>query len=113
MFRPILEKAWCIMSLSWNQALMEGISATAETIFTSRAASLRIMMPDGIWDEGEPGLEGWEIVLSGAENKTIITDSNGSYNFTGLRPKGDVDENLKANYLQTHPRWVPLRSRYL
>lgn len=42
--------------------------------------------------------------MSGAENKTIITDSNGSYNFTGLRPGCyDVDENLKANYLQTHP----------
>jgi len=59
---------------------------------------------DGDRDEGEPGLKDWTIELSGAENRTASTDSDGMYNFTNLRPGSySVEETLQTGFTQTCP----------
>lgn len=59
---------------------------------------------DGVRDPGEPGLEGWTIILSGAESRTTVTDSEGYYEFANLAA-GDyvVSEVLKDGWTQTYP----------
>jgi hypothetical protein len=40
----------------------------------------------GTRDQGEVGIAGWKLVLSGAASATVFTDSKGNYCFTGLLP---------------------------
>jgi hypothetical protein len=41
---------------------------------------------NGSRDEGEAGIEGWKVKLSGASNAETFTDNDGKYCFTGLLP---------------------------
>jgi hypothetical protein len=60
---------------------------------------------DGIWDEGEPALENWEIrATKGEITKTTSTDENGYYEFTfGPEELGEwvISENLQSSWKQT------------
>ena len=67
---------------------------------------------DGIFDEGEPGLEGWTIYLDQNQNGLLdegelstVTDENGNYAFTGLTPTitYTVAEVLQPSWVQTYP----------
>jgi uncharacterized repeat protein (TIGR01451 family) len=63
---------------------------------------------NGIWDTGEPGLQGWTINLTqsvgGAVYKTATTHSDGSYSFTELLPSTYyVYEVSQADWTQTFP----------
>ncbi len=57
---------------------------------------------NGIWDNGEPTIAGWEINLGGAKTDSTTTDQNGYYEFTGLTA-GDytVTETQQASWTQT------------
>lgn len=59
---------------------------------------------NGIKDNGEPGLENWEIKLSGSFNQTALTDVNGEYCFTNLATGNyTVSETYQNNWQQTYP----------
>lgn len=66
---------------------------------------------NGIKDPEELGLAGWMIDLTGTDtitgqqvNLTTITDSNGSYNFTGLTAGTySISEELKNGWVRTMP----------
>lgn len=64
---------------------------------------------NGVKDDGEPGLEGWVISLTDADNNiiTTTTDANGNYKFTDLLP-GSValSEGWQAGWVQTYPPTV-------
>ncbi len=62
---------------------------------------------DGDWDGGEPGLEGWTITATRADNGKSVsttTASDGSFSFTNL-PAGQykVCETLQPGWTQTAP----------
>ncbi len=65
---------------------------------------------DGTWDNGEPGLEDWEIHLDGTTGAgdevhlTTYTDEDGYYSFEGLTP-GDytISEFVPAGWTQSYP----------
>ncbi len=69
------------------------------------------MNGNGIWDEGEPGLEGWVIFIDANNNGILDTDeistttgANGYYEFTGLTPGSYYfREVLRANWYNTYP----------
>ena len=69
------------------------------------------MNSNGIWDEGEPGLEGWVIFIDANNNGILDTDeistttgANGYYEFTGLTPGSYYfREVLRANWYNTYP----------
>ncbi|UCE45947.1 MAG: hypothetical protein JSU93_03525, partial [Methanobacteriota archaeon] len=63
---------------------------------------------DGEWDEGEPGLGGWTIVLEGMTDegvpvyRTVTTDSTGYYLFDEVQPGiYNVTEELLMNWAST------------
>jgi len=62
---------------------------------------------NGVKDDGEVGLEGWEITVE--QNSIVIstdtTDADGNYSFANLVP-GDytVSEILPLGYIQTYPQ---------
>jgi len=59
---------------------------------------------DGIKDGGEPGLEDWEINLSGAASDTTTTASDGYYIFTELTAGTyTVSETLQSGWTRTYP----------
>jgi hypothetical protein len=41
-------------------------------------------MANGIWDDGEPGLSGWTVQLSGSLSLSTKTDGSGAFSFAGL-----------------------------
>ncbi|MCI0695593.1 cohesin domain-containing protein [candidate division KSB1 bacterium] len=59
---------------------------------------------DGKKDPNEPGLEGWQINLTGDSTASTTTDSLGNYQFTQLAP-GDyvVAEVLQTGWTQSFP----------
>jgi hypothetical protein len=61
---------------------------------------------DGVKDPGEPGIEGWIIVLNAgtATQQVATTDANGQYCFNDL-PSGTytVSEQQQAGWVQTDP----------
>ena len=59
---------------------------------------------DGVWDGGEPPLEGWTINLDGPITGSDVTDVDGYYEFLGL-PAGTytVSETLQTGWTQTFP----------
>ncbi|MEA3357269.1 MAG: SdrD B-like domain-containing protein, partial [Patescibacteria group bacterium] len=59
---------------------------------------------NGVWDQGEPGLPGWTIILGGDATDSTTTAQDGSYLFTNLNP-GDytVSETQQNNWIQTYP----------
>ncbi len=70
---------------------------------------------DGTWDDDEPPLGGWTIYLDTNQNGQLdrceprtVTDDEGQYSFTGLRP-GDyiVAEVLQDGWEQTFPEPAP------
>ncbi|MEM3692890.1 MAG: SdrD B-like domain-containing protein [Candidatus Bathyarchaeia archaeon] len=59
---------------------------------------------NGVWDAGEPAIQGWEIKLSGPVSKTTWTDSSGYYEFGDLdMGTYTVSETLQAGWTQTYP----------
>ena len=68
---------------------------------------------DGMWDSGEPGLEGWTIYLDADDDGVLdpgelstTTDVDGFYEFAPLVPADYVvrEELLDQNaFLQTYP----------
>ncbi len=62
---------------------------------------------NGQRDPGEPGLEGWQIILQDTNGKmltTTTTDANGDYAFTRLEPGAyEVDEVVQSGWRQTYP----------
>ncbi len=69
---------------------------------------------DGVWDAGEPGLEGWTIFLDADNDRELdageistVTGPDGSYSFTGLAA-GEyvVREVQQADSVQTFPAWT-------
>jgi Ca2+-binding RTX toxin-like protein len=66
---------------------------------------------DGIKDTGETGLQGWTIYLDSNTNGqldegeiSVITDENGNYSFTDLRPGiYTVAEVMQSGWRQTYP----------
>lgn len=66
---------------------------------------------NGIKDQGEAGLQGWQININGIDtitntlvNKTITTDINGDYNFTGLtNGTYTITEVAQNNWAQSAP----------
>lgn len=59
---------------------------------------------DGVWDQGEPALEGWEINLTGASSGSATTDANGEYSFPNLGPGTyTLSETAQDGWTQTYP----------
>lgn len=59
-------------------------------------------------NDGEQGLAGWTITLSGPVSATTTTDSSGKYKFTGLLPGTyTVSETQRGGWTQTAPKPVP------
>jgi hypothetical protein len=60
---------------------------------------------NGVRDDGEPGIENWQIALSDGSVMTYTTTSqNGNYIFTGLLPgQYNVSETGQGGWLQTAP----------
>ena len=59
---------------------------------------------NGIKDAGEPGVSGWLIRLSGAKSGSMVTDGNGNYSFTNLRPGSyTISEESRSAWDQTFP----------
>ena len=59
---------------------------------------------NGIWDQGEPALEGWTVNLEGPVPKTTTSDSAGYYEFTDLTPGTyTISEVLQDGWIQTEP----------
>ncbi|MBI4162584.1 MAG: hypothetical protein HY513_02780, partial [Candidatus Aenigmarchaeota archaeon] len=59
---------------------------------------------NGMQDHGEPGLQGWEITLTGPVTASRITDASGFYNFHDL-PDGTyrICEVRQSGWEQTYP----------
>lgn len=83
-------------------------TVTADTLFGYKWHDLD---GDGVWDEGEPGLEGWEIHLEGMDNagapvsEVTWTDADGYYEFTVLPGLYDINEVCPAGeaWMQSYP----------
>ena len=61
---------------------------------------------NGLQDQGEPGLEGWTILLENAAGTVIstTTDAQGNYGFTGLSSSQyTVTEVIQPGWTQTYP----------
>ncbi len=66
---------------------------------------------NGIKDAGDSGIPEWQINIAGTDaltgdsvSKTIITDSNGNYDITGLTPGTyTISEVIQPGYIQTAP----------
>lgn len=60
---------------------------------------------NGVWDQGEPAIEGWEISLDGpGGSDSTFTDSSGYYSFSDLGPgQYTVSEEHQTNWQQTAP----------
>ena len=61
---------------------------------------------DGIWDIGEPGIEGWHIYMIWDAEPTIredVTDENGYYEFNSLLPDANcvIWEEVRAGWTPT------------
>ena len=66
-------------------------------------------------DAGEPGLEGWQINLSGGKIDSTLTTSTGLYSFSGLKPRSYmITEQVPAEWVETFPTLkmhvIPLKS---
>jgi len=62
------------------------------------------MNGDGQFDAGEPGLEHWQICLSGTESRCDETDSSGTYEFLGLSEGSyTITETAKVGWMQSYP----------
>ncbi|MBI5216969.1 MAG: choice-of-anchor D domain-containing protein [Ignavibacteriae bacterium] len=59
---------------------------------------------DGVKDNGEPGLSGWKIYISGAMTDSTTTDANGAYAFEDI-DEGDyvVSEGMQQGWYQSYP----------
>ncbi|MDI6804396.1 MAG: M20/M25/M40 family metallo-hydrolase [Bacteroidota bacterium] len=59
---------------------------------------------DGVWNEGEPTLEGWTINLSGPVSGSTVTNSDGRYQFTDLTVGTyTVSEVVQSGWKRTYP----------
>lgn len=59
---------------------------------------------NGEWDEGEPALEGWTVILSGDEDNDRETDEDGYYSFTNLSPGTYQVCEEPEGWIQTKPQ---------
>jgi uncharacterized repeat protein (TIGR01451 family) len=64
---------------------------------------------NGVWDQGELGLEGWTITLAGSPNKgqainmSTTTDADGAYSFSVPPGTYTVSEEVKEGWSQSYP----------
>ncbi|MBS4028761.1 MAG: T9SS type A sorting domain-containing protein [Ignavibacteriales bacterium] len=59
---------------------------------------------NGAFDDGEPGLSGWTIQLSGVATASTTTDGSGNYSFTGLsQGEYTIGEVTQVGWVQTTP----------
>ena len=66
---------------------------------------------DGVWDNNEPGLEGWTIYFDDNNNgqldsgeRSVVTDADGNYRFGSVTPGTyTVAEELQPGWTQTYP----------
>jgi len=69
---------------------------------------------DGVWDAGEPGLNGWTVYLDLNENDQLDADepvsvtandgvNNGAFSFTNVQGEFTVREVVQAGYQQSYP----------
>ncbi len=78
-----------------------------------RGNSFHDLDGDGTRDDGEPGLEGWTVVLdnvlTAAPPLTAVTDPSGEYAFTDLVPGTyTVTETPQPGWVQTAPQTPPI-----
>jgi len=60
---------------------------------------------NGVWDAGEPGIEGWKVHLTGAAvDLYALTDSDGEFSFTGLAPGSYTVSEV---FPLAPPIWLP------
>jgi protocatechuate 3,4-dioxygenase beta subunit len=55
---------------------------------------------NGLWDEGEPGLQGWEIQLKDGNGAIVqtITGTDGAYGFPNLEPTTYIVSEVQKNF---------------
>jgi hypothetical protein len=69
-----------------------------------RGTAFHDLNANGARDNGEPGLNGWTILLSGTSSGSTQTNANGDYAFTNLLPGSyTVSESSKTGWTQTLP----------
>ena len=59
---------------------------------------------NGIKDNGEGGMPGWSISISGTGGSSTVTDNNGNYTFEGIGPGiHTISESQQTGWVQTAP----------
>ncbi|MBS4028933.1 MAG: T9SS type A sorting domain-containing protein, partial [Ignavibacteriales bacterium] len=59
---------------------------------------------NAVKENGEPGVANWKLLIFGAKNDTLVTDSSGVYSVDHLQPGGYIISNvLPSNWVQTIP----------
>ena len=72
--------------------------------FTIEGVKWNDLDEDGVWDDVEPTMSGWEITVSnGEESFSTLTDETGSYSFTVDAGPWTVSEEDRQFWTQTAP----------
>jgi len=82
------------------------LNVTSQPLYHISGMKFNDLNDNGIKDIGEPGLEGWNIILTKPDGSTVnaITDGSGSYIFNGLTAGTyNVEEVLQSGWKQTAP----------
>ncbi len=106
--REIQQGGWMQTSVNPDTITVTSGSALTEINFGNghRSSICGVKYEDkngnGYRDAGEPGLQGWTIVLGGTTNGTVVTDPSGNYCFTNL-PAGYymLNEAQQGGWKQT------------
>jgi fibronectin type 3 domain-containing protein len=112
--KKLVKKGSLIEEVPTNGLMMFGNAQLGEI----RGFKFEDLNGNGIWDEGEPGVAGWPITLTGVTGmgwpvvQTAVTmlddpntpeDETGMYRFTGLWPgEYHVDEGQMTPWVQSH-----------
>ena len=84
---------------------------TAPTASSIQGSKWNDLDEDGVWDNNEPGLEGWTIYFDDNNNgeldsgeRSVVTDADGNYRFNSVTPGTyTVAEVLQPGWTQTYP----------
>lgn len=92
-------EVWCAKN-SHNYTTWQFDNSIPATISGSKFGD---MNGNGVWDDGEKGLQGWTIKLS--DGQSVVTDTNGVFSFN-VTEKGiyTVSEVQKTRWKQTLPK---------